>query len=60
MLRFVAPPTGGVGNFTVGEAVGFGGRLIRTVSFLGWILDASAGFCCSELPPIFGKFSAIT
>jgi hypothetical protein len=26
---------GGVGNFIVGDAVGLGGKLIRTVSFLG-------------------------
>lgn len=28
-------PTGAAGNLIVGAAVGFGGRLIRTVSFLG-------------------------
>lgn len=33
----------GAGILMVGAEVGFGGRLIRTVSFLGWILAASAG-----------------
>jgi hypothetical protein len=28
-------PAGNVGNLIVGEAVGFGGRLMRTVSFFG-------------------------
>jgi len=28
-------PVGSVGNLIVGEAVGFGGKLMRTVSFLG-------------------------
>ena len=28
-------PVGSVGNLIVGEAVGFGGKLIRTVSFFG-------------------------
>ena len=31
----VGPPGGSVGSFMVGAAVGFGGRLMRTVSFLG-------------------------
>ena len=40
-----APPAGaGAGIFTVGAAVGFGGRLIRTVSFFGCTLDASPAF----------------
>ena len=34
---------GGEGSRTVGAAVGFGGRAIRTVSFLGWTLAASPG-----------------
>jgi len=29
------PPAGSVGNLMVGDDVGFGGRLIRTVSFFG-------------------------
>ena len=41
----LAPPAGaGAGIFTVGAAVGFGGRLIRTVSFFGCTLDASPAF----------------
>lgn len=31
----VGPPGGSVGNLMVGAADGFGGKLIRTVSFLG-------------------------
>lgn len=31
----VGPPGGNVGNLIVGAADGFGGRLIRTVSFFG-------------------------
>ena len=31
----VGPPGGSVGNLMVGAAEGFGGKLIRTVSFLG-------------------------
>ena len=31
----VGPPGGRVGNLIVGAAVGLGGKLIRTVSFLG-------------------------
>jgi hypothetical protein len=31
----VGPPGGSVGSLIVGAAVGLGGRLIRTVSFLG-------------------------
>ena len=31
----VGPPGGSVGNLIVGAAEGLGGRLIRTVSFLG-------------------------
>jgi len=34
----------GAGILIVGAAVGFGGRLIRTVSFFGWILPDSPGF----------------
>jgi hypothetical protein len=37
-------PAGTVGSLIVGEAVGFGGKLIRTVSFFGCTLAASAGF----------------
>ncbi len=39
-----AGPLGGkVGNLIVAEAVGFGGKLMRTVSFFGCTLAASAG-----------------
>ena len=31
----VGPPGGKVGSLMVGAAVGFGGKLMRTVSFLG-------------------------
>ena len=34
----------GFGILIVGAAVGFGGRLMRTVSFLGWTLALSDGF----------------
>ncbi len=64
----------GAGILMVGAEVGFGGRLIRTVSFLGWILAASAGLGGSESTGVgtaagvgvsgaaggtFGLFSAI-
>ena len=56
-----APPAGAEGNRIVGEADGFGGKLIRTVSFLGWTLAASAGFGGGAGPPVgVGLFSAIT
>ncbi len=32
------PPGGSVGNLMVGAAEGLGGKLMRTVSFLGWTL----------------------
>jgi len=37
----VGPPGGNVGNLIVGAAVGFGGKLMRTVSFLGCTLPVS-------------------
>jgi len=51
----------------VAVAEGFGGRLMRTVSFLGWILAASPGRGGTPpgggigVPPlgVFGSFSAI-
>ena len=64
----------GAGILIVGAEVGFGGRLIRTVSFFGWILAASAGLGGSESTGVgtaagvgvsgaaggtFGLFSAI-
>ena len=36
------PPAGRVGNFMVGAEVGFGGKLMRTVSFFGCTLPVSA------------------
>jgi hypothetical protein len=36
-------PVGSVGNLIVGAEVGLGGKLIRTVSFLGCTLALSAG-----------------
>jgi len=55
------------GNLIVAVAEGFGGRLMRTVSFLGWTLAASPGRGGTPpgggvgAPPIgaFGSFSAI-
>ena len=51
------PPGGKVGSLMV--AVGLGGKLMRTVSFLGWTLEASGGF--GGTPPVgrFGLLSAI-
>jgi hypothetical protein len=40
-------------------AVGLGGKLIRTVSFLGCTLAASAGFGGTPPGGIFGMLSAI-
>ena len=49
----------GAGILMVGEAVGFGGRLMRTVSFLGCTLAASAGFGGTGPVGVLGIFSAI-
>lgn len=49
----------GAGILIVGAAVGLGGRLIRTVSFFGWILAASAGLGGTAPEGGLGKFSAI-
>jgi hypothetical protein len=40
-LAPVGPPGGSVGNLIVGAVDGLGGKLIRTVSFLGWTLPVS-------------------
>ena len=57
-LAPVGPPGGSVGNLMVGAAEGFGGRLMRTVSFLGWTLPVS--FFGGMAPAgTFGMFSAI-
>ena len=54
-----AAPGGSVGNLIVGAAEGLGGRLIRTVSFLGWTFPVS--FFGGTAPlGTFGMFSAIT
>ena len=54
----VGPPGGSVGNLIVGAAEGFGGRLMRTVSFLGWTLPVS--FFGGMAPVgMLGMFSAI-
>src|SRR5947209_1023950 len=37
----VGPPGGSVGSLMVGAAEGLGGKLMRTVSFLGWTLPVS-------------------
>jgi hypothetical protein len=51
------PPGGKVGNLIV--AVGFGGKLMRTVSFFGCTFAASAGLGGIPLGGGFGLFSAI-
>ena len=53
------PADGGVGKRTVGAAVGFGGKLIRTVSFLGCTLAASLGFWGTAPAGGLGVFSDI-
>jgi len=55
----VGPPGGSVGSLMVGAAEGLGGKLMRTVSFLGWTLPVS--FFGGTAPlGMFGIFSAIT
>ena len=53
----LGPPGGSVGNLIVGAAEGLGGKLIRTVSFLGWTFPVS--FFGGTAPPGVGMFSAI-
>ena len=62
-----AGPPGIEGNLIVAVAEGFGGRLMRTVSFLGWTFAASPGRGGTPpggggvgAPGRFGSFSAIT
>ena len=55
----VGPPGGSVGSLIVGAAEGLGGRFIRTVSFLGWIFEASGGLGGKAPPGKLGLFSAI-
>ena len=55
----VGPPGGSVGSLIVGAAEGLGGKLMRTVSFLGWTLPVS--FFGGTAPPgVWGILSAIT
>jgi len=49
----------GAGILIVGAAVGFGGKLIRTVSFLGCTLAASVGLGGTAPDGVLGLFSAI-
>jgi len=49
----------GAGILIVGAAVGFGGKLIRTVSFLGCTFAASVGLGGTAPDGVFGMFSAI-
>ena len=54
----VGPPGGSVGSLIVGAADGFGGSVMRTVSFFGWTLPVS--FFGGNAPPgRLGRFSAI-
>jgi hypothetical protein len=54
----VGPPGGSVGSLMVGAAEGLGGKLIRTVSFLGWTFPVS--FLGGTAPlGTLGRFSAI-
>src|SRR5579884_1482501 len=53
------PPGGKVGSLIVGAAEGLGGRLMRTVSFLGWTLEGSPGLGGSAPPGKLGFISAI-
>src|SRR4051812_48223710 len=58
----VGPPGGSVGNLIVGAAEGFGGKLMRTVSFLGCTLpvDFFIGSAPWGAPGIFEGMSAIS
>jgi len=55
----VGPPGGSVGNLIVGAAEGLGGKLMRTVSFLGWTLAPSGGLGGTAPPGKLGLLSAI-
>ena len=58
----VGPPGGKVGSLMVGAAVGLGGRLMRTVSFLGWTrpVDFFIGSAPAGAPGLIGGISAIS
>jgi hypothetical protein len=57
----VGPPGGSVGSLMVGAVDGFGGKLMRTVSFLGWTLPVSffGGTAPPGAPGMLGGMSAI-
>jgi hypothetical protein len=58
----VGPPGGSVGSLMVGAADGLGGKLMRTVSFLGWTLPVSfftGGTAPVGAPGMFKGISAI-
>jgi len=58
----VGPPGGSVGSLMVGAVDGFGGKLMRTVSFLGWTLPVSfftGGTAPAGAPGMFDEISAI-
>ena len=50
----VGPPGGSVGNLIVGVAVGFGGKSIRTVSFLGCAVFESGSSGSAAAVATFG------
>ncbi len=50
---------GGAGILMLGADAGFGGKVIRTVSFFGWTLEASAGFGGTASGAEVGVFSDI-
>jgi len=52
-------PGANVGNLMVGADVGLGGKLMRTVSFFGWTLEASGGLGGVAPPGDVGILSAI-
>jgi hypothetical protein len=52
-------PGASVGSLIVGDEVGLGGKLMRTVSFFGWTFEASAGLGGRAPPGDVGKLSAI-
>ena len=56
----VGPPGGSVGSLMVGAAEGLGGKLMRTVSFLGCTLPVSFfGGGTAPVGGLGGRFSAI-
>jgi hypothetical protein len=53
------PPAGKLGSLIVADEEGFGGKLMRTVSFLGWTFAASPGLGGTAPAGVLGVFSAI-